>query len=44
MWKKISHLLLPENFIRDFKEILHWDWVSKYNQLYEEFIEVSRLC
>lgn len=39
VWEEISQVLLPENFIRDFKEKLRWTWVSTYNQLYEEFIE-----
>jgi len=31
VWEEICQLLLPENFIRDFKEKLHCSWVSTYN-------------
>jgi hypothetical protein len=39
VWEEISQILLPENFIRDFKENLHWNWIPTNNQLYEDFIQ-----
>lgn len=38
-WHRISHMPLPDDFIRVFKHKLDWKWISAIQQLNENFIE-----
>jgi type I site-specific restriction endonuclease len=39
VWLQIGQMALSDDFIRDFKEKLNWDWISTNLPLNENFIE-----